>query len=825
MLAYKFIDLLEAEKLLDPEMIEELRRQVSQSGNRLPVETLAKLLVDNEQLTKFQATRLVSQLKSGKTSGLAPTVNPVEEVNQDEEDLLIATVDDANKEQDDAPPLNRPKSNVALLVDEKSPDEAEIIDEEEIVVAQVLPVGSASASMPEPTIKRAVRVQAGAEIEKPSRWETFRTVGAFGILLSVLIAFGFLVVWFMRGSAEEQWAAAQASYENRDYAKAVKQFEQFIGNHKTHENVSLGRCWIAIAKIRDATENSGDPFEATKIAEEVLPMMMKESGVSPPVLSDLAGALVNIGDRMVAKAEAAKSNEDRKKFLDGLTKQLAVINNPLYIASQERRQNEPKINSLEESRQRLSRDIQREDDRTQTIAEMKAALEKSDAVTAYQARQVLVRRYPQLQTDAQLSELLLNATSIVQGSVKAASQQPKAIETSTDASIGKRVMLTSNSGNEVPLNENRTLFVRAKNGLYGVDGATGKVKWRKYVAGRDQAEIFYLKDSAVQGDAYADCLLTEPSEGKLSRIAAADGSVVWGLDFATPLLDPFVDRNLLFVSDRSGRVSCIDAESGAVRWAQQVPQPITAGTNVGNLRESLFAVGENSNVYTLSKRNGECSSVFYLGHEPGTISVPPIALLGRLMVFENAGPGFSQIRVLAISDDEKTLTNAQDPIRLKGHVVVSPQVEGRRIVVATNLGEISVFEVETVNGKSELVKMASLVASEQRPKMSWPLLVGNDLWVTATQLSKYQIQASRQQLIREWVREDEDLFLGRPVDLGEAVVHVRNVRGTEGVRVTAMNKSNGDPIWETNVGVPVIGIMQYEQSFHAITSQAALYND
>ncbi len=86
MLANKFIDLLEAEKLLDPEMIEELRRQVSQSGNRLPVETLAKLLVDNEQLTKFQATRLVSQLKSGKTSGLAPTVNPVEEVNQDEED-------------------------------------------------------------------------------------------------------------------------------------------------------------------------------------------------------------------------------------------------------------------------------------------------------------------------------------------------------------------------------------------------------------------------------------------------------------------------------------------------------------------------------------------------------------------------------------------------------------------------------------------------------------------------------------------------------------------------------------------------------------------
>ncbi len=72
MLANKFIDLIEAERLLDPEMIEELRRQVSQSGNRLPVETLAKLLVDNEQLTKFQATRLVSQVKGGGSTAAQP---------------------------------------------------------------------------------------------------------------------------------------------------------------------------------------------------------------------------------------------------------------------------------------------------------------------------------------------------------------------------------------------------------------------------------------------------------------------------------------------------------------------------------------------------------------------------------------------------------------------------------------------------------------------------------------------------------------------------------------------------------------------------------
>ncbi len=260
-----------------------------------------------------------------------------------------------------------------------------------------------------------------------------------------------------------------------------------------------------------------------------------------------------------------------------------------------------------------------------------------------------------------------------------------------------------------------------------------------------------------------------------------------------------------------------------MRWSQQFPQPVSAGASVGSLKQATFVVGENANLYSVSKKDGKANSVLYMGHESNTVVVPPVAILGRLLVFENVGPGYSQIRVFAISDDETTLTASQDPIRLQGHVVVSPQVDGRRIVVVTNLGEISVFEIETINGKSELAKMATLVASEQRPKTSWPLLVSNDLWITASQITKYQVQASRQQLIREWVHDDEDVFLGRPIDLGDAVVHFRNVRGTNGVRITSIDKAKGEPIWETNVGVPVVGIAKAGNVFHAVTSQAALY--
>ena len=62
MAASQFIALLESRGLLDPEIIVELYRQVEQSKNRLTPEAIARLLVDNGQLTRFQATKLVTEL-------------------------------------------------------------------------------------------------------------------------------------------------------------------------------------------------------------------------------------------------------------------------------------------------------------------------------------------------------------------------------------------------------------------------------------------------------------------------------------------------------------------------------------------------------------------------------------------------------------------------------------------------------------------------------------------------------------------------------------------------------------------------------------------
>jgi hypothetical protein len=74
MAASAFIRLLESRGLLDPEIISELDRQVETSKVRVTPEAIAKLLVENGQLTRFQATKLIAELnESVDRSGSDPT--------------------------------------------------------------------------------------------------------------------------------------------------------------------------------------------------------------------------------------------------------------------------------------------------------------------------------------------------------------------------------------------------------------------------------------------------------------------------------------------------------------------------------------------------------------------------------------------------------------------------------------------------------------------------------------------------------------------------------------------------------------------------------
>ena len=115
MLAQQFVDKLEGTGLLHPDIIAELRRQLADTKGRVTVEALAKLLVDNGHLTKFQATKLVSELKDDSAPA-PPLKAPIAKSNANE--LVLA-------------PLEGSASGAAkAVVPNEVVGEAEIVEDE-----------------------------------------------------------------------------------------------------------------------------------------------------------------------------------------------------------------------------------------------------------------------------------------------------------------------------------------------------------------------------------------------------------------------------------------------------------------------------------------------------------------------------------------------------------------------------------------------------------------------------------------------------------------------------------------------------------------------
>ncbi len=829
MSANQLIDLLEEQGLLAPEVIVELRRNVAQSKTRITHEGLAKLLVENGQLTRFQATRLVAQIQESPEAHptdprpfSTPLSPPKLPVASDELDLLpeeVGSVSDPNN------PVE-----AKLIPDDEIIEAVEIIEEEEKkpenkkrnresidTPSRGTATRDFGGPTESPTFVRPVKIAA----PKGHSWDAFRIWGV-GFILSVLLAaLSWLVYWVMSGSSAQFYEQAQEAYESRDYEVAVERFTAFAKKFSKEEKASAAKSFAAIATIRQAVDQLGDPALAIEKAEAILPTIVNEPSMGDTgIRSDLASALVSVAEKLLQRADHAKTTPERKELIGKLDKHLVLMGNPQYIPNANRVTNESRIKAIEEERERILRDVQREEDLVSATEKMTAAIEKADVQGAYQARRAVTRKYPQLALEPKLLELLQQATSLQQKAVKTAEENPQSFDTQTEVPVGKSVLLFKQSGAKANVANDMVLFVKAKGSIYGLRATDGHVLWRRNVGIESVSEPLRLSS-----DPGSDCLIVVPSQNRLARLSSQDGNSQWEVNLGSPILHPSVEGDTIYIATADGRAYALDASTGQAKWGKRLPQTLNVGMGGGSSKSSRFVVGDHSNIYVLSRKDGSCTGVFYLGHEMGTIAVPPVYALGQLMVFQNVTANTCEVKVLKATDDpgspiEVIPANAAP---LKGHVVIPPSLDGRRMVVMTDLGETAAFDIEPASSAEKLNRVANIVANETQPKVAWPLVVGNELWITSSRFSRFQIQVSKQKLVPDWVREDEDAFTSRPFKMDDYIVHTRIVRGTQGIRVSAARADTGDPVWETDLGVPIAAIQGTSEAIAAISSQAALY--
>jgi len=831
-LANRFIELLEQRQLLSAEVIVELRRQVSESNVLLPPELLARLLVENGHLTKFQASKLIAEISSTPSGsdrsapneelGLAPTRETAQAILEGTSTPTVdavAIVDDAlpvvRAEATPSAPSSRSRSQKESSKDAKARSTQKSVASKNVAIKPVEAAGSRTST------DSGVLAAEMPKIVRPRNpkenpWDSFRILG-IGVLLSLVCILGFFLVRSMiRGNADDAIKIADNAYQQRSYEDAANAYRNFSSSWPTHEKSSYAKVRSVLAAFRKDSETAPNPAVGLRTAEELLPSVREESAL-PEQQGDLAGALVSLAEKFIARMDATKGTEERKGLMSEMDRLMTMIEDPQFFGSTQRTQLSPTLQRIDESKARLNREIQRDDELKAALAEIDQQLESKDVSQAYETRRRLISRYPLLETHPDLNQRLLQASDIQKELVRS---DPINIELdsteSSDPSMQSRV-LTHVTGTAVHDLVGTLVSYQVKGAVFGIDASTGQVLWRKWIGrGLDSTPI-RLEDAPT-----ADLLVIQSEAGHVLRLDGATGHVRWQANLAEHINPPTVVDEDVLVTSKSGLVACLDSANGQAKWVKRLPQTITVGAGVSQIGQLIYQPADHSNIYTLDRRDGSCKEVFYLGHRQGSVQVPPVLVLGQLILMESMNVESSRIRVLTAN--EGRLQVAQPPIPVVGNVVLPPSVDGRQILVQSNLGNSLVLDVEPSASSDRVTVTARVPKNLDSPQSIWSAFSQNQVWLAENRLARFDLVVTQGKLNRRWIQHEGDEFVGPLQLLDKTLFHVRRPRGNQGVTVSASEAESGNPRWQLNLGAPISLLVRTpEKQYDAVTSNGGYF--
>lgn len=653
------------------------------------------------------------------------------------------------------------------------------------------------------------------KLQKSSEWDSVLLLVG-GASLGVLIIVGsFLYLSLTRGAAEELFAAAEAAYKDASYSLAIKGYNKYLQSYPRHERASLARVKREAAQLRQVYQ---DPERGLRVAQEELPKVENEEAFDE-IRDELASMLPQIARGFVDEALGAQDPSMQESLLAKTAQAMELVNNPQYIPSRLRKSQQTAITSIEEDVARVQREIDRERSLVETINAIESTVATGETQLAYEARQELLDRYPGLDADPALQEAVLKVSEKERERVRQVDEPVRAVSEDTTTLASPRVLLAHVGGQAVAGVSDYVAYVLVGGNVFALDASTGDVLWRRFVGVETLTHPLPLSNQPG-----ADALVVDRRGQALLRLAARTGKLIWRLNVGEPFADPLVLDNRLYVAARSGRLLVIDTDTGGGEQHVLFPQPLEVGPGATSELPCCYQLGDQDNLYVLSRDTLECREVFYLGHKRGTISVPPVMVLGHLFVVENAGPDFSFLHILACDAEGLNLRIAQPKIRLQGQVLVPPIVDRRRVLVVTDRRAVELFDVEPDSESGgPVISAGRQNATPEDPMISYALLTGGYMWIANTRLAKFQVQASTGKLPSEWVLDEQDVYVAPLQLIRDVVVHARRRRGAEGVTVAATRLNDKDPSWQTELAVPLSHVSVTDNTVAAITSRGRLF--
>ena len=645
----------------------------------------------------------------------------------------------------------------------------------------------------------------GSRGAKKNVWDSNLLLFGFGGLLILGILLTVLVSTVMRRNPEELLDQANKLYREGSYTQAIDLYGKFLKKYSEKEGSSTARIKLGLARMRQATSGGGDWPKALEITNQELEQISGEDEFMTEARAELTAMLPDIADGL---SQLAQTKAD-PTIVEMSVNALALVEK--YIPSSSR-----PVTRLTDIRAVLDltrREIARGEKLQEAIAAMKRAVDERETETAYTIRRTLLKEYPKLIENSELTDAVLAVSEAEYDHVEVVREERKSLPTEPDATTPAALALVKRTTNgTVSGAEGRVVFAVAEGAAYGLDAASGKVHWRRHVGFASDGRGVSFPSTVVSGSGESHCVLVNWEDNEVLQLAATTGATEWRFPVGERFdAHPVAADDRLLVATRTGRLFFIDVESGTASRYVQLPRELRVAPVVQPKTDSIYQIGEHSSLFALSLESGEVKQVIYLGHEPGSVVCPPVLIRSFLVVAENDGIESSTLNVLALAAQD-----GQPPVRLiqqesiEGHVSTSPSVSGARMLVASDQGDICVFEISGDDEKKPLGLIAEGEAADDdlldgnESLIRFPFLIGGQAWISDSQLTRYDIQAARGILQGKWIQNPGSPTLQPPMVIGQAIYHVRRKLGMPGVLVAALDVGEGDTVWETQLAGPLV---------------------
>ncbi len=835
--------------IIDPAILERIRDEIDNPDKTVKSQAILRYLVKKKQITEQQAKLLLANApETKKTADEIEYVAPIEK-NYDTDDLtgLISQPEESPAEEKspkpktgspDVPEVAVEVDYGATLLDENglSPDDSpgaivspafnppglkgEAVEElAPIAYGGLDDGGFDSGAYAATSGQHHVVLSFKGKRNQGDQWSTKWLYIGFGILGTLLIGVAILWIVNIGQQPEDMFEAAMDSFNKQSYADAAKKFEDYLEQYPKHKDAPTARARRIHSIIR-GTYGLKNWTEVIQQADTLLPELAEdEDGKLDLLREDLAVMIPSSLAEVTRKATKISDLSAMEKELTTINGYREVVENPVYIPASLRKT--PSVNDnylrIDNNIRMLKGQIDKEKRYNVDLARIEQLDREKKTDEAFGVYQKLTRNYGDLASRDELRELMLKISKTEQELVVPVELPVDTFQEDRPTMLQSTVVMAVNTGEAVPGLKDEVVCYLVDGAVYGVDAGEGNIVWRRFVGFETSNQPLEINKETIA--------VSDQRNQDLVAVKKQTGALIWRTEISEPFLPPTVGDQVIIITTESGKVIRLNANTGEIEQAVQLPQPANINALAATRDPYVYQVGSYHNLYVLSNQDYSCVEVHYLGHYEGSISVPPQAWTGFILVAINGGD-HCNLHVLKPREKGRGLELVQVISSIVSGTVSTPLERfGRWMLMTSDQGDMKILELYPAEEQNPVRVLDEDVFDAKGGQRAFIKTEGSDLWVAGQGIMRYRINRNMAKFGREILLEPNDTFLSPVHKLDDYLLHVRRRNRSGMLSASLVDAMTLKPVWRTDFGGELAGPpMAFGDTVVAVSNQGDLFS-